>query len=83
VQLPQLSIVLVLWLWRLSLLCTTLGEGALPLSCDVVVVGWCFLVPSSATLATRVYLLVLVWLSRIILSKKVKVLGGGCMPMVG
>jgi hypothetical protein len=43
---------------------------ALPLSYDVVVVGWCFLVPSHATAATRVYLLVLVWLSGIILSSK-------------
>jgi hypothetical protein len=69
-QLLQLSIVLVLWLWRLSLLCATLGEGVLSLSCVVVVVGWCFLVPSHATAAARVYLLVLVWLSRIILSSK-------------
>jgi hypothetical protein len=69
-QLLQLSIVLVLWLWRLSLLCATLGEGVLSLSCVVVAVGWCFLVPSRATAATRVYLLVLVWLSRIILSSK-------------
>jgi hypothetical protein len=51
-------------------LCTTLGEGVLPLSCDVVAVGWCFLVPSHATIAVRVYLLVLVWLSEIILSSK-------------
>jgi hypothetical protein len=69
-QLLQLSIVLVLWLWRLSLLCATLGEGALSLSCVVAAVGWCFLVPSRATVAARVYLLVLVWLSRIILSSK-------------
>jgi hypothetical protein len=51
-------------------LCATLGEGALSLSCVVVAVGWCFLVPSRATAATRVYLLVLVWLSGIILSSK-------------
>jgi hypothetical protein len=71
-QLLQLSIVLVMWLWRLSLslLCATLGEGALSLSCIVAAVGWCFLVPSRATIATRVYLLVLVWLSGIILSNK-------------
>jgi hypothetical protein len=69
-QLLQLSIVLIMWLWRLSLLCSTLGEGALSLYCVVVVVGWCFLVPSHATAATRVYLLVLVWLSIIILSRK-------------
>jgi hypothetical protein len=66
----QLSIALVMWLWRLSFFCTTLGEGALSLSCVVVVVGWCFLVPSRATSVIRVYMLVLVWLSRIILSSK-------------
>jgi hypothetical protein len=54
----------------LSLLCATLGEGVLPLSCDVVAVGCCFLVPSRGTAAARVYLLVLVWISRIILSSK-------------
>jgi hypothetical protein len=31
-QLLQLYMVLVLWIWRLSLLCATLGEGALYLS---------------------------------------------------
>jgi hypothetical protein len=40
------------------------------LSFVVVDVGWCFLVSSSATASTRVYLLVLVWLYRIILSSK-------------
>jgi hypothetical protein len=30
----------------LSLLCATLGEGVLPLSCDVVAIGWFFLVYS-------------------------------------
>jgi hypothetical protein len=69
-QLLQLSIVLLLWLWRLSLLCATPGGGALSLSCIVAAVGWCFLVPSCATAATRVYLLVLVWLFKIILSSK-------------
>jgi hypothetical protein len=59
-----------LWLWRLSLLCATLGEFVLSLSCVVAAVGWCILVPSHATVVARVYLLVLVWLSRIILSRK-------------
>jgi hypothetical protein len=54
----------------LSLLCTTVREGVISLSCDVVVVGWCFLVPSRATVSTRVYTLVLVWLSGIIISSK-------------
>ena len=31
-QLLQLCMVLVLWIWRLSVLCATLGEGALNLS---------------------------------------------------
>jgi len=66
-----LSIVLVLWLWRLFLSGISLGEGVLPLSCDVAAIGWCFLLPSRATVAARVYLLVLVWLSIIILSSKV------------
>jgi len=51
-------------------LCATLGGGALSLSFVVVAVGWCFLVPSRATAAARVYLLVLVWHSQIILSSK-------------
>jgi hypothetical protein len=40
------------------------------LSCVVATVGWCFMVPSSATTPARVYLLVLVWLLRIIQSSK-------------
>jgi hypothetical protein len=51
-------------------LCATLGECVLSLSCVVVSVGWLFMVPSRATVVARVYLLVLVWLSRIILSSK-------------
>jgi hypothetical protein len=38
----------------LSLLCATLGEGVLSLSCDLVEVGWCFLVPYHANVVTRV-----------------------------
>jgi len=53
-----------------TLLCTTLGEGVLSLSCVVATFGWCFLVPSCAIVAAMVYLLVLVWLSGIILSSK-------------
>jgi hypothetical protein len=64
-------------------LCIALGGGALSLSCVVAAVGWCFLVPSRATAAARVYVSILVWHFGIILSSKVKVLGGGCMPMVG
>jgi hypothetical protein len=69
-QFLQLSIVLVLWLWDSLSLVRYPGEGALSLYCVAVVVRWCFLVPSRATIAARVYLLVLVWLSEIILSRK-------------
>jgi hypothetical protein len=54
----------------LSLLCTTLGEGVISLSYVVATVGWFFLVPSRAPATARVYLLVLVWLSRLILYRK-------------
>jgi hypothetical protein len=58
VQVLQLCMVLVLWIWRLSLLCALPLEKERSTCLELLM-----------QLAARVYLLILVWLSEIILPK--------------
>jgi hypothetical protein len=71
VQLLQLCMVLVLWIWRLS-------SCVLPLEKERSTCLELLL-----QLAARVYLLVIVLLPESFYLAKVMVLGGGCVPMVG